>query len=90
MELNIDDLKKLKDSDDFEYIRRILIGLKSVNYKSNGYKKYIRSFQNYRLFMKPEYICNTYFNCNGTGIINRLLKKLLINYYMFLKIDTLV
>jgi len=75
MELNIDNLKKLKGSDDFEYIRKILIELKNMNYESSDYKEFIKSFQHYRLFMKPEYICDTYFSCEGTHIINNLIKE---------------
>lgn len=74
MKLNIDRLKKLKDSDDYEYIREVLIELKKLDFKSENYKAYIKSFQHYRLFMKPEYICNTYLSYQGHGIINDIIR----------------
>lgn len=75
MELNIENLKKLKNSDDFEYIRKVLIELKKVDSKSEGYNSYIKAFQHYRLQMKPEYICDTYFKCEGKNIASQVIKE---------------
>lgn len=67
-------LKRLKDSDDFEYIRKILIELKKADYKSGAYKAYIKDFQHYRLYMKTEYICDTYLESQGSELINQIIK----------------
>lgn len=74
MELNIDDLKNLKNSDDFEYIKKVLVELKKVDFKSEKYGAYIKAFQHYRLYMKTEYICNTHLSCQGSEIINQVIR----------------
>lgn len=78
MRLDINDLVKLKESNDFEHIRDILIRLKYwekefYNYKE--YEEYIKSFLHYRLYMKNEYICNTHFYSAGTDTINFIIKE---------------
>jgi len=74
MKLNIKDLKKLIDSDDFEYIRKVLIELKKMDFKTENYEAYIRAFKHYRLYMRTEYICNTYLSCKGSQIINQIIR----------------
>lgn len=73
MDLNINALKKIKYSDDFEYIRKILIELKKANYEADEYNAFIKAFKHYRLYMKKEYICNTYLSCQGSEIINKII-----------------
>lgn len=78
MELNLNSLKELKDSDDFEYIRKVLIELKKADSESENYKVYIKDFQHYRLHMKTEYICDTYLDCRGSEIINQVIRTAII------------
>lgn len=76
--MNINELSQLEDSNDFEYIREILIRLKKwelefSNY--SAYENYLRKFMHYRLQMKPEYICDTYLNLSDNDIISIIVKN---------------
>lgn len=64
MNLNVEDLVNLKDSNDFEYVREILIRLKNWQQEFSSieeYIKYIEKLSHFRLYMKPEYICDVIF-----------------------------
>lgn len=88
MVLDVDKLKQLKDSNDFEYIRKQLIMLKNCSKdekNSEQYKRYITLLAHYRLFMKDEYICDTSFKSNNfdnkllNDIVSKVIDKVL--YY---------
>ena len=81
MELNINELIKLKGSDDFEFVRSILIRLKTYAENCNNelfLQQYIKKFLHYRLFMKTEYICDTSFfidDFKDHEILKNIVKK---------------
>jgi len=81
MTFDINELEKLKRSNDFQFVRNILISIKS--HIQNGHSienldLYIKSFAHNRLFMKPEYICDTCLKLNNNekqNILNFIVKK---------------
>ena len=81
MNLDINKLKELKQSDDFEFARNILISIKSHiknDCSIENLEEYIKSFAHNRLFMQTKYICDTYLKLNNNkdeNILNYIIKK---------------
>lgn len=78
MKLDINNLKQLKGSNDFEYIKDILIRLKhwQIEFSSyQEYQNYLRLFLHYRLFMKTDYICDTELVTAETNPIDLVITK---------------
>lgn len=76
MDLDINDLNNLVNSDDYEYLRKIFNHLKSVNDNNNEYLKYINCLLKCRDKMKINYICDTILD---TYLINDKAIKNIIN-----------
>lgn len=81
MNFDINKLKELKQSDDFELARNILISIKSHlqnNCNVENLGEYIKSFEHHRLLMRTKYICYTYLKLNNNkdeNILNYIIKK---------------
>jgi len=81
MNFDINKLKELKQSDDFEFARKILISIKSCIQNGcniENLEEYVKFFAHNRLFMKQKYICDASLKINNTenkNILNYIVKK---------------